>query len=66
MQKFEMEGETMMLEMAEEGEPFSERGLLGLGIGCHGTFSVIQSLVFSHTDPEIDLEQWITQHITDF
>lgn len=33
----------MMLEMAKEDEPFSKRGLLGLGIDCHGKISLIRS-----------------------
>lgn len=38
-----MEGEPTMLEMSKEDEPFSERGLLGLGIDCHSKFSLILS-----------------------
>lgn len=43
MQKSDMEGESTILEMAEEDEPFSERGFLGLSIDCHVKLSLIQS-----------------------
>lgn len=51
-----MEDEPMTLQIAEEGEPLSEGGLLGLGSDRHGRFSMVQGLLFRHTDPETDQE----------